>query len=105
MSAAAPAFSLFWLSAALLAWPYLLSFILGGLSIGIGICINITSSSRTVVLVVSSPSTGLSVLRGCGRTLGSLGALLALSVAVGDCNVGRGARIGCFGAGVLLDGA
>lgn len=72
--------------------------ILGGLSIGIGIgiSISIASGSRTVVVLgVSGPSTGLGtglgVLRSCGGSLSSLGALLALGVTVRDGNVGRGA--------------
>lgn len=84
--------------------PLLCLAIFGGLSIGIGI--SIASGSRTaVVLVVSGPSTGLGALRSRGGSLSSRGALLALGVAVRDGNVGRGARVGRRGAGILLDGA
>lgn len=84
--------------------------IFGGLSIGvgigIGISISIASGGRTVVvLVVSGPGTSLGVLRTCGGCLSSLVALLDLSVAVRNGNVGSGARVGRRGAGILLDGA
>lgn len=88
----------------------LFAIILGVLCTSFGICVGvrigaICGSRTAVVLIVSSPSIGLGVLGTCGSSLGSLGALLALSITVRDGDAGISTGVGRLGAGVLLDGA